>query len=257
MHEQPVALVTGGGRGIGRGICQALARSGYAVAINFAGNEAAARETQQSLTPGTDALLCRADVAAAVDRDRLVDAVLERWGRIDALVNNAGIASPGRKDILEATEEGWDQVLAVNLKAPFFLTQRVVREMLRLGERLVRPTVVNVSSISAEAVSTNRGDYCISKAGVGMLTKLWAVRAAGHGIRVFEVRPGIIDTDMTAAVRGHYDTLIADGLTPIRRWGTPEDVGRAVAALAAGALPFTTGEVLHIDGGFHLRKFPQ
>src|SRR5690348_2976840 len=127
MHEQPVALVTGGGRGIGRGACQALARAGYAVAINFAGNETAARETQQSLGPGAEALLCRADVAAAADRDRLVDAVLERWGRIDALVNNAGITSPGRKDILEATEEGWDQVLAVNLKAPFFLTQRVVR----------------------------------------------------------------------------------------------------------------------------------
>jgi 3-oxoacyl-[acyl-carrier protein] reductase len=254
MHEQPVALVTGGGRGIGRGACQALARAGYAVAINFAGNETAARETQQSLGPGAEALLCRADVAAAADRDRLVDAVLERWGRIDALVNNAGITSPGRKDILEATEEGWDQVLAVNLKAPFFLTQRVVREMLRLGERLVRPTVVNISSISAEAVSTNRGDYCISKAGVGMLTKLWAVRTAEHGIRVFEVRPGIIDTDMTAAVRGHYDKLIAEGLTPIRRWGTPDDVGRVVAALVTGAIPFCTGETLNIDGGFHVRR---
>jgi 3-oxoacyl-[acyl-carrier protein] reductase len=254
MHGRAVALVTGGSRGIGRGICQALAADGYAVAVNYAGNADAARETQRLLGPDVDSLICQADVGNAADRARLVDEVLAHWGRIDLLVNNAGITSPGRPDLLDATEDAWDQVLAVNLKGPFFLTQRIVREMLRLGDRLTRPAVVNVSSISAEAVSVNRGDYCVSKAGLAMMTKLFAARLGASGIRVYEVRPGIIETDMTAGVRESYDRLIAEGLTPIRRWGTPEDVGRAVAALARGAIPFTTGDVLHVDGGFHVRQ---
>ena len=256
MHTQPVALVTGGSRGIGRGICVELARAGYAVAVNYAGNEEAARQTQQLLGGDAAALLCRGDVGAAADRDRLVDEVLGRWGRIDLLVNNAGITSPGRRDILEATEEAWDRVLAVNLKGPYFLMQRVAREMLALGGRLSNPAIVNVTSLSAYSVSTNRGDYCISKAGLSAATQLFALRLAEHGIRVFEVRPGIIDTDMTAPVRERYTHLIAEGLTPIRRWGTPADVGRAVAALATGAIPFSTGEVVNVDGGFHIRKFP-
>ena len=166
-------------------------------------------------------------------------------------------ASPrvGRKDILEATEESWDRVLAVNLKGPFFLTQRVAREMLRRAD-LVNPAIVNVGSLSAYSVSTNRGDYCICKAGLAMLTQLFALRLADHGIRVFEVRPGVIETDMTAGARERYTQLIAEGLTPIRRWGTPADVGRAVAALVTGALPFSTGDVVNVDGGFHLRRFP-
>jgi NAD(P)-dependent dehydrogenase (short-subunit alcohol dehydrogenase family) len=250
-----VALVTGGSRGIGRGICLELAKHGYAVAVNYAGNEDAARETQTLLGPDAGCLLVRADVGLGADRERMVDEVLARWQRIDVLVNNAGITSVGRKDILEATEDSWDRVLAVNLKGPFFLTQRVAREMLRTPD-LVNPTVVNISSLSAYSVSTNRGDYCISKAGLGMLTQLWALRLADHGIRVFEVRPGVIETDMTAGARERYTHLIAEGLTPIRRWGTPADVGRAVAALVTGAVPFSTGDVLNIDGGFHLRKFP-
>jgi NAD(P)-dependent dehydrogenase (short-subunit alcohol dehydrogenase family) len=255
MPPRPVALVTGGSRGIGRGICLELARHGYAVAVNYAGNEGAARETVALLGPGADALAVRADVGDAAQRERLVDDVLARWGRIDVLVNNAGITSVGRKDILEATEESWDRVLAVNLKGPFFLTRRVAHEMLRRGD-LVNPAIVNVGSLSAHSVSTNRGDYCVSKAGLAMLTQLWALRLADHGIRVFEVRPGIIDTDMTAGARERYTHLIAEGLTPIRRWGTPADVGRAVAALVTGAIPFSTGDVVNVDGGFHLRKFP-
>jgi 3-oxoacyl-[acyl-carrier protein] reductase len=251
--SRPVALVTGGSRGIGRGICVELARHGYAVAVNYAGNADAARATQQLLQ--TESLLCQADVGLSADRERLVGEVLARWGRIDALVNNAGITSVGRKDILEATEESWDRVLAVNLKGPFFLTQRVAREMTRLPAG-AQPAVVNVSSVSAFAVSTNRGDYCISKAGLGMLTQLFAVRLAELGVRVYEVCPGIIDTDMTAGGRERYSQLLAEGLTPIRRWGTAEDVGRAVAALVTGALPYSTGDVLHIDGGYHLRRFP-
>ncbi len=253
MPPRPVALVTGGSRGIGRGICLELARAGYAVAVNYAGNEEAARETVGLL--GADALAVRADVGDAAQRERMVDAVLARWGRIDVLVNNAGITSVGRKDVLEATEESWDRVLAVNLKGPFFLTQRVAREMLRRAD-LVHPAIVNVGSLSAYAVSTNRGDYCVSKAGMATLTQLWALRLADHGVRVFEVRPGIIETDMTAGARERYTQLIAEGLTPIRRWGTPADVGRAVAALVTGAIPFSTGDVLNVDGGFHLRRFP-
>lgn len=252
-----VALVTGGSRGIGRGICIELARHGYAVAINYTSNEAAAQATQRLLASQVDSLLCHADVGCAADRERMVDEVLARWGRIDVLVNNAGITSVGRRDILEATEESWDRVLAVNLKGPYFLTQRVAREMLRLGAKLLAPAIVNISSLSAYSISTNRGDYCISKAGLSMLTQLFALRLAEHGIRVYEVRPGVIDTDMTASVRERYDQLIADGLTPIRRWGTPEDVGKAVAALVKGAIPFSTGDVVNVDGGFHLRRFPQ
>jgi NAD(P)-dependent dehydrogenase (short-subunit alcohol dehydrogenase family) len=253
MAARPVALVTGGSRGIGRGICLELTRHGYAVVVNYAGNEDAARETVGLLGP--DAFAVRADVGDADQRERMVDAVLARWGRIDVLVNNAGITSVGRKDILEATQDSWDRVLAVNLKGPFFLTQRVAREMLRVPD-LVNPAIVNVGSLSAYSASTNRGDYCVSKAGLAMLTQLWALRLADHGIRVFEVRPGVIETDMTAAAHERYTHLIAEGLTPIRRWGTPADVGRAVAALVTGAIPFSTGDVVNVDGGFHLRRFP-
>jgi 3-oxoacyl-[acyl-carrier protein] reductase len=255
VSQHPVALVTGGSRGLGRGICVELARAGYAVAINFASSEAAARETA-SLLGEAPSLLCQGDVGATADRDRMVDAVLAQFGRIDVLVNNAGITSVGRKDVLDATEESWDRVLATNLKGPYFLTQRVAREMLARRGQLRDPAVVNISSLSAYSVSTNRGDYCISKAGLAMLTQLFALRLAGDGIRVYEVRPGVMDTDMTAGAKERYTQLIADGLTPIRRWGSPADVGKAVVALVTGAIPFSTGDVLNVDGGFHLRKFP-
>lgn len=256
MHTQPVALVTGGSRGIGRGICLALARQGYAVAINFAGNAAAAGETQRLMGEAAETLLCQADIGQAADRERLIAEVLQRWDRIDVLINNAGITSVGRKDILEAAEDSWDRVFAVNLKGPYFLTQRVAQAMLPRLPQLLRPTIINVSSLSSFALSMNRGDYCISKAGLGMLTQLYAARLAEYGIRVFEIRPGIIETDMTAGSQDRYTRLIAEGLTPIRRWGTPADVGKAVAALVSEALPFSTGDVFHIDGGFHLRRFP-
>jgi NAD(P)-dependent dehydrogenase (short-subunit alcohol dehydrogenase family) len=256
MNAHPVALVTGGSRGIGRGICLELARGGYAVAVNYAGNETAARETQTLIGAAAETLLCRADVGVAADRERMVDEVLARWGRIDVLVNNAGITSVGRKDLLEATLESWDAVLAVNLKGPYFLTQRVAREMVARRDRLHRPAVVNVSSLSAYALSTDRGDYCVSKAGLTMVTRLFAARLAEHEIRVYEVRPGVIETDMTSGGRERYTTLLAEGLAPVRRWGTAEDVGRAVASLVAGAIPYSTGEVVNVDGGYHLRRFP-
>jgi NAD(P)-dependent dehydrogenase (short-subunit alcohol dehydrogenase family) len=250
-----VALVTGGSRGIGRGICVELARLGFAVAINYAGNEEAARETARLLGPGVDTLICQGDVGIAGDRQRLVSEVLAKWGRIDVLVNNAGITSLGRRDLLEATEESWNRVLDVNLKGPFFLCQHVAREMIGRLDRLDQPAIVNISSLSAYALSTNRGDYCVSKAGLSMVTQLWAARLAEHGIRVYEVRPGIIESDMTAGVREKYDKSIAEGLTPIRRWGTPEDVGKAVANLVNGALPFSRGDAVNIDGGYHIWRF--
>lgn len=257
MHPHPVALVTGGSRGIGRGICVELERVGYAIAVNYAGNETAARETQTLLAG--ESLLCQGDVSVAADRQRLIDMVLGRWGRLDVLVNNAGITSVGRRDLLEATEESWERVLGINLKGAYFLSQLAAHAMIRLRSDVPdsRPALVNISSLSAYAVSTQRGDYCISKAGMTMMTQLFALRLAEHGIRVYEVRPGIIDTDMTAGVHDHYTPLIEGGLTPIRRWGTPADVGRAVAALVTGALPYSTGDVVNIDGGFHLRGFPR
>jgi 3-oxoacyl-[acyl-carrier protein] reductase len=256
MLNQPVALVTGGSRGIGRGICIALANAGFAVAINYQGNETAANETQSTLK---QSILCQGDVSVAADRERMVSAVLGAWQRIDVLVNNAGITSVGRRDLLEATEESWDRVLGVNLKGPFFLSQRVALEMIRLRETVAdyQPAIVNISSLSAYTLSMQRGDYCISKAGMSMLTQLFAFRLAEYGIRVYEVRPGIIDTDMTAGAREKYTQMIADGLTPIRQWGTPADVGAAVSALVRGAIPHSTGEVVNVDGGFHLRGFPR
>jgi NAD(P)-dependent dehydrogenase (short-subunit alcohol dehydrogenase family) len=196
------------------------------------------------------------DVGSAADRESLVQRTLETFGRIDVLVNNAGITSQGRKDILEATEESWDRVFATNLKGPFFLTQRVAREMLRQtpAEQAEGGKIINISSISAYAVSTDRADYCMTKAALGIMTQLFATRLAQEGIQVFEICPGVIASDMTAPVKEKYDRLIADGLWPIRRWGQPQDVARTVAAIVSGCFPFTTGQRFDVDGGFHIRK---
>jgi NAD(P)-dependent dehydrogenase (short-subunit alcohol dehydrogenase family) len=256
MSER-VALVTGGGRGIGRGIVLALAERGWSVVINFRGNAEAAAETlQRAEEAGGRALLAQGDVALAAERARLLEITLERFGRIDLLVNNAGMAPRQRADLLEMSEASYDEVMAVNLKGPFFLTQLVARQMIALIEAgVIRgPQIINIGSLSAYTASRNRGEYCLSKAGVAMMTALFADRLADYGINVYEVRPGIIETDMTSVVKGRYDGLIADGLTPIRRWGEPADVARAVVAIAEGYLPFSTGEVINVDGGFHVRR---
>ena len=256
-------MVTGSSRGIGRGIARCLAGAGWDVAVNYAGNREAAGETgrlcreeaQRSGRP-IRTVEVGADVGRAGDRERLVEETLAALGRIDLLVNNAGITSPGRADILEAGEEGFDRLMAVNLKGPFFLTQRVARWM--IGERERDPstsfTIVNISSVSEYAVSVDRGDYCLSKAALGMMTRLWAARLAPHGIAVHGIRPGIVRSDMTAPVREKYEKRIAAGLAPIARWGEPEDVGRAVLALAGGAFGYSTGETINVDGGFHIRR---
>jgi len=253
----PVALVTGASRGIGRSIALRLATDGYAVAVNYHSSAAAAEEVVGQIEQlGSQAIPLKADVGSSADRDSLVRQTLERFGRLDVLVNNAGITSPGRKDLLEATEESWDQVFATNLKGPFFLAQQAARAMIGLRQRGVveRGTIVNVSSISAFAVSTNRADYCMAKAAMQMMTWLLADRLAEDAIRVFEICPGVIESDMTAPVKEKYDRLIAEGLSPIRRWGKPEDVAAAVAAVVSDAFPFTTGERIHVDGGYHIRR---
>lgn len=254
----PVALVTGGGRGIGVGICRALAGAGFGVAVNYRGSKEAAEQTRDDcLAAGAPwATAVQGDVARLDDHEPLVEAVYQQTGRIDLLVNNAGISSPQRGDLLDVTPQAWDQVLGTNLRGPFFLTQAVLRRMLAADAPVtegVPRAVINISSISAYVASKARSEYCISKAGLSMLTQLLAHRLAEAGILVFEVRPGVIRSDMTQGAIEKYDRLIAQGLSPIRRWGTPEDVGRAVVSLATGGIPFSTGLVVDVDGGYHSR----
>ncbi len=255
--SEKVALITGASRGIGRGIAAQVAGVGYDVVVNYAGNREAALETKALVEQaGRRAEVCQANVARQEDAGRLVGFAVETFGRIDLLVNNAGIAPRVRADLLEATPESFDEVLATNLRGPYFLTQTVAHRMVEMIRGGIIPAgrIVNVSSISAYTSSPSRGEYCVSKAGIHMMTKLFADRLAEHGITVNEVQPGIIETDMTGPVRAKYDKLIGEGLTPIRRWGKPEDVGRAVAAIAAGYFDFTTGAAIPVDGGFHLRR---
>jgi 3-oxoacyl-[acyl-carrier protein] reductase len=257
MSDRPTAIVTGGSRGIGAAICLELARPGYSVVVNYANRADAAEEVARKIeSAGGCAMPVKANVAQAADRESLVAAALDRFGRIDVLVNNAGIASPGRRDLLEATEAGWDELFATNLKGPFFLTQLVARNMIERIRDGRQPggKVINISSVSAYTASINRGDYCMAKAALSMMTRLFAARLAGEGISVFEIAPGIIETDMTGPVHEKYDELIAQGLTPINRWGTPSDVARAVAAIVEGFFPFSTGDRFNVDGGFHMRR---
>jgi 3-oxoacyl-[acyl-carrier protein] reductase len=257
MPDRPAAIVTGSSRGIGRSIALHLAADGYDVVINYVSSEKAALDVvQEAKQAGARAIAVQASVANTADRDQLIQETLNTFGRIDLLVNNAGITSPDRKDVLEATEENWDLVLATNLKGPFFLAQRAAREMIQLIADGTIPAgyLINISSISAYTVSTNRADYCVAKAGMQMMTSLFADRLAEENIRVYEVCPGVIASDMTAPVKEKYDQLIANGLSPIRRWGDPEDVAKAVSALAGGAFPFSTGDRINVDGGFHIRR---
>jgi NAD(P)-dependent dehydrogenase (short-subunit alcohol dehydrogenase family) len=256
MSER-VALVTGAGRGIGQAIVLALAERGWDVVINYRGNTEAAEATAQRVAQShSQALLVQADVGREADRQRLVNETLRQFGRLDLLVNNAGMAPRQRQDLLETSEASYDEVMAVNLKGPFFLTQRVARVMIELLQagQISCPKIINIGSLSTYTSSVNRGEYCLSKAGLGMMTMLFADRLAEYGINVYEVRPGVVETDMTSAVKDKYERLIREGLMPIRRWGQPDDVAQAVIALAEGYLPYSTGEVINVDGGFHLRR---
>ena len=260
---RPVALVTGGNRGIGLGISRRLVADGFAVGILATREEPADVLAELRAAAGDPALVryVRGSVADLDDHRRYVDDAVDAWGRLDVLVNNAGVAPAVRADLLDATSESFDRVLGINLRGPYFLTQEFARRVIELRgplDALPEPptgpvaTIVNVSSVSAATVSTDRGDYCLSKAGVAMATQLWAARLGPEGIVVHEVRPGVIATDMTAGVTAKYDALLADGLAPVNRWGRPADVAAAVSLLASGQTPYSTGEVFHVDGGLHI-----
>ncbi|HEX2907401.1 MAG TPA: 3-ketoacyl-ACP reductase [Phototrophicaceae bacterium] len=259
MIDQRVALITGAGRGIGRGIALALSGCGWFTIVNYRANQEAAQETVQTIqqTGGAAAAL-RADISQEAERRTLVQHIVEQYGRIDLFVNNAGMAPRQRLELLQTTEASYDEVMATNLKGPFFLTQLVARQLIAQRDNAAytgKPLIINIGSISAYTSSPNRSEYCLSKAGFAMMTALFADALSPYGIPVYEVRPGIIETDMTSGVTAKYDELINQGLTPIRRWGQPEDIGKAVVALAEGYFPFSTGEVFNVDGGFHLRRF--
>jgi 3-oxoacyl-[acyl-carrier protein] reductase len=262
MAISPVILVTGASRGLGRGIAEELAKSGFSVAIHYSSNKQAAEETQAAcakLAKSKDQKfgLVSGNIGIAADRASIVENTLKEMGRIDGLVNNAGIAPRIRADITEATEEIFDEVIGVNLKGPYFLSQLVVRYWLKNpGKSLISSgyKLIFVSSISADTASVNRGEYCIAKAGLAMANQLWAVRLAAEGIQVIELRPGIMFTDMTSGVKEKYDKLIGEGLVPQKRWGTPADVGLAVRSIVEGNFGFSTGVAIHIDGGFQLRR---
>ena len=260
-----VAIVTGGTKGIGKAIAIELAGLGYDIAVSARGltadgsiDELFGTEVKEQVEAcGARCLLVRADVGDTNDRVKLVEAVKKEFGCCDLLVNNAGVAPLARADILDATEESFERVMRINLQGPYFLTQLVANWMIEQKKedtsRACR--IVNIGSVSAYTSSPARGEYCVSKAGMGMMTALYANRLAEYGIGVFEIRPGIIETDMTTGVKDKYDKLIIDeGLVPAKRWGQGKDVAKAVKAIVEGGLDFSTGQVLDVDGGFHLRR---
>ena len=248
------AVVTGAARGIGRGISMTLAEHGYTIcAVGTRPAEAVEEYVSALKALSPDSFYVQGDISSHEDRIRIADEAFAGLEELDVLVNNAGVAPQVRADLLDMSEESFDRVMGINLRGAFFLTQVIVRRMAEQKTDSFR-AVVFITSISAEVSSINRGEYCMSKAGLSMAATLYADRLAEYGIRVYEVRPGIIATDMTAAVREKYDRLIAEGLCPIPRIGQPEDVGRTVLALADGALGYTTGQVVGVDGGMMIRK---
>jgi NAD(P)-dependent dehydrogenase (short-subunit alcohol dehydrogenase family) len=258
MITNKAVLITGAARGIGLGIALQLASEGYAIAMMGVRAEEQAKEGIDKVKSfGTPVVYISGNVAEEESRNAVLQKIDSEFGRLDVLVNNAGVAPKARMDILSTTEESFDHVLDINLKGTFFLSQRVANYMIEEVRRNVgiTPIIINISSISAYTSSTARGEYCISKAGIGMITALFADRLAEYGINVYEIRPGIIATDMTAAVKEKYDRLILEeGILPIKKWGYPENVAQAVSVFCSGKLPYSTGEVLNVDGGFHLRR---
>jgi len=252
-----IALVTGGSRGIGYGCARHLARAGFDLAINGVREEEAVADAIEALRQlDCNVIYCRGDVASPADRENILAEIKDRFGSLHVLVNNAGVAPKERLDILDTTEKSFDYVLDINLKGSFFLTQAVANWMIdqKRNNSKYKGCIINISSISASVASVNRGEYCIAKAGLGMVTKLFAARLGECDIPVYEVRPGIIRTDMTAGVVEKYDQLIAEGLCITNRWGFPGDVGKAVAALVSGDFPYSTGQVIMVDGGMSVPR---
>jgi len=254
---KPVALITGGSRGIGLGIATELAKAGFDLAINGIRDESSVSDALERLkTFGGGVIYVHGDVSSKNDREWMINQVLTNFGQLNILINNAGIAPRERKDILEATEESYDYVLNINLRGPYFLTQAVANHM--IAHKKKDPSqfccIINVSSVSASMVSTNRGEYCISKAGIAMATKLWAARLGEYDIPVYEIRPGVIRTDMTAGVQEKYDSLFQQGMAVQQRWGTTEDVGKVAASMCLGNMPYSTGQVIMVDGGMTIPR---
>lgn len=251
------ALITGGSRGIGLGIAIELAKAGFNLIINGMRPETSVKPVLDGLRAfGVQVIYAQGDISKADDRQQIFNTVISSFGKLNVLVNNAGIAPRERADILEAKEEIFDEVLETNLKGPYFLTQLFANHMIeqKKTDAGFDCCIINVSSVSATVASVNRGEYCISKAGIAMATKLWAARLGEFGIPVYEIQPGIIKTDMTAAVTEKYDKLFAGGLAIQKRWGLPEDVGKVAAAMATGMLPYSTGQVVMVDGGMTLQR---
>jgi NAD(P)-dependent dehydrogenase (short-subunit alcohol dehydrogenase family) len=256
-RKRQVALVTGGSRGIGYGCAEHLAVAGFDLAINGVRDEpSVAADLERLRRTGREVIYCRGDVAARSDRDSMLARTRDHFGSLHVLINNAGVAPKQRLDILEATEESYDRVLDINLKGAFFLTQAAARWMIeqKQNQGEFRGCVINISSISASVASVSRGEYCMAQAGMSMATKLFATRLGEYDIPVYEIRPGIIKTDMTAGVVEKYDRLIAEGLCIAGRWGLPGDVGQAAAALASGKFPYSTGQVIMVDGGLSVPR---
>jgi len=254
---QKTALITGGSRGIGYGIAVALAQQGYNLAINGVRSEDQVQGQLNILkNHNIEVIYCQGNIGDREDRHNIITKTIDHYRTIDVLVNNAGVAPIVRQDILELDEENYDRLLDINLKGTFFFTQRVANQMLKdkEGNPAYNPCIISITSISAEVASVNRGEYCMSKAGLSMMTKLFASRLGEANIPVYEVQPGIISTDMTSGAKEKYDKLIHEGLTLEKRWGTPEDIGKIVAALAKGEIPYATGQVIHADGGMGVRR---
>jgi NAD(P)-dependent dehydrogenase (short-subunit alcohol dehydrogenase family) len=252
-----VAFITGGSRGIGLGISEHLAKKGFDLAINGMRNADSVADVIDHLKSyGVDVIYCQGNVALSEDRTAMLSQIKNHYGRLDVLVNNAGVAPKVRNDVLATTEESYDYVMDTNLKANYFMTQLVANWMIQQKEKYAnfQGSIINISSISATVASVNRGEYCVSKAGIAMNTQLFAARLGEYGINVYEVRPGVIKTDMTAGVTEKYDNLIENGLTVQKRWGYPDDIGRAVVALASGDFPYSTGSVFMIDGGLTIPR---
>ena len=252
-----VAFITGGTRGIGFGIAIELAKAGFDLAVNGIREEAKVKSALEELSSyGVKVVYVRGDVSKKEDRQQMIDVIYEQFGHLNVLVNNAGIAPTERKDILEATQESFQQVLNVNLEGPYFLTQLVANKMIQTRKQLPDEflCIINVSSVSATVASVNRGEYCISKAGIAMATKLWASRLGEFDIPVYEIQPGVIKTDMTSGVHEKYDRLFQQGLAIQQRWGTPSDIGKVAAAMATGSMPYSTGQVVMVDGGLSIPR---
>jgi 3-oxoacyl-[acyl-carrier protein] reductase len=252
-----VALVTGGSRGIGFGIAAELAANGFDLAINGTRSAEDVEDAIKKLKDlGSDVIYCQGNISSSTDRDGIIENVKAHYGNLHVLVNNAGVAPKQRKDVLEATEESFDDVISINLKGTYFLTQKVANWMIeqKKNDNKFSGCIINISSMSATVASVNRGEYCVSKAGLSMATQLFAVRLGEFNIPVFEVRPGVIHSDMTSGVKEKYDRLIAEGLCVQQRWGEPQDVGKAVASLAKGDFMYSTGQVIMVDGGLTIPR---